>query len=117
MSSIVVAQTDSVPSSSMRILVSTGTFLTPTCCFLPTPNRRNLVREPALAGLCFFGRGLVCVIESRYRGGGGLMLQWLQSQYQNLIAHQVLYDSSAQFLQRYSFVDIEPPLPTSAQDD
>jgi hypothetical protein len=69
--------------------------------------------EPALAGFCFFGDGLVCVIESQYRGGGGRMLQWLQAQFSELIGHHVLSAESAQFLQRHGFVDVEPPLPAS----
>ena len=43
------------------------------------------------------------------------MIQWLQSHYTELIAHHVLSEHSADFLQRFGFADVCPPIPEAKQ--
>ncbi len=66
---------------------------------------------PAVAGCCFFGSNILGIIESRYAGGGSLMVAWLQERAPYLIGHHVLSDESAGFLARNGFVEVQPPLP------
>ncbi len=66
---------------------------------------------PAVAGFCFFGSNILGIIESRYAGGGSLMISWLQERAPYLIAHHVLSDQSVSFLTRNGFVAVQPPLP------
>ncbi|KAB8140700.1 hypothetical protein F8S13_22080 [Chloroflexia bacterium SDU3-3] len=67
--------------------------------------------QPAIAGACFFGAGVIGTIESHHRGGGHLLLTWMQARFPALLAHDVLTPQAAAFFARHGFAAVQLPLP------